>query len=154
MRLRPFLVVALMGVCTQVLAAPQPVKLSRADLDGARLATAATIGQEHSELGPLRTEDVSVFLSSDRRLDAGVYRSGAARFTIAEPYGVDEFMYFLDGELTLTSSDGAVTHVGPGEAVTIPKAWTGVWDSTAYTKIYVIYSPEAPLPAAREAADD
>lgn len=129
----------------QLWADAQPVKMSAEGLRGGLLASAL---KQHSdsELGPLVTEDVETFLSSDRRLDAGIYRSGAARFTIDQPYGVDEFMYFLEGRLTLTSSDGQVTVVNAGEAVTIPKAWTGVWDSTAYTKIYVIYSPDALLP--------
>jgi len=29
-----------------------------------------------------------------------------------------------------------------GEAVTIPKEWTGVWDTEGYTKIWVIYSED------------
>lgn len=127
----------------------QPAKLSAADLTGAIFHSPLSVaGQGQSELGVLNTEDAEVFLSADRRVDAGMYRSGPARFSISEPYGVDEFMYFIEGTLTLTSTDGAVTVVHPGEAVTIPKAWTGVWDSTAYTKIYVIYSPDALLPEA------
>lgn len=132
-------------MATQVWSDVQPVKMSAEGLRGELLANAMK-EQSKSELGPLITEDAETFLSSDRRLDAGVYRSGAARFTIDQPYGVDEFMYFLEGRLTLTSSDGQITVINAGEAVTIPKEWTGVWDSTAYTKIYVIYSPDALLP--------
>lgn len=29
------------------------------------------------------------------------------RYEIGEPYGVDEFMYFLEGGVTLTSVDGS-----------------------------------------------
>jgi len=38
-----------------------------------------------------------------------MYKSGKTRSEIDEPYGVDEFMYFLEGGVTLTSSDGTVT---------------------------------------------
>ena len=51
-------------------------------------------------------------------------------------------MYFVEGSVTLTSADGTVQTIGPGEAVTIPKAWTGIWDTNGYTKIWVIYSDD------------
>lgn len=88
------------------------------------------------------TQDVTSFLSSDGRFGSGMYRSGAVRYDITEPYGVDEFMYFLEGGVTLTSSDGTVWNIDAGEAVTIPKEWTGVWETDGYTKIWVIYSAD------------
>jgi len=36
-----------------------------------------------------------------------------------------------------------VQTINAGEAVTIPKEWTGIWESEGYEKIYVIYYPEA-----------
>jgi uncharacterized cupin superfamily protein len=71
-----------------------------------------------------------------------MYRSGKVRSVIDEPYGVDEFMFFLEGGVTLTSSDGTVTEINAGEGVTIPKEWTGVWDTDGYMKIWVIYSED------------
>ena len=88
------------------------------------------------------TLDVTSLLSSDGRFASGMYKAGRSRFEINEPYGVDEFMYFLKGGVTLTSSDGTVTVVGAGEAVTIPKEWTGIWETDGYTKIWVIYSED------------
>ena len=64
------------------------------------------------------------------------------RIDIDEPYGVDEFMYFLEGGVTLTSADGQVQEVVAGEAVTIPKEWTGTWETGGYSKIWVIYSED------------
>jgi uncharacterized cupin superfamily protein len=69
-----------------------------------------------------------------------MYRSSKTRIEVNEPYGVDEFMYFLEGSVTLTSADGSVQVVKAGEAVTIPKEWTGIWETDGYTKIWVIYS--------------
>lgn len=88
------------------------------------------------------TLDVTSFLSSDSQFASGMYRSEAVRIDIDEPYGVDEFMYFLEGGVTLTSSDGTVQVVNAGEAVTIPKEWTGTWETEGYTKIWVIYSDD------------
>ena len=88
------------------------------------------------------TLDVTTLLSSDKKFGSGMYRSGKVRFEIDEPYGVDEFMYFLEGSVTLTSSDGTVQVIPAGTAVTIPKEWTGTWDTDGYTKMWVIYSAD------------
>ncbi len=71
-----------------------------------------------------------------------MYKSGKSRFEATEPRGVDEFMYFLEGSVTLTSADGTVQVINAGEAVTFPKEWTGIWDTEGYTKIWVIYSED------------
>jgi uncharacterized cupin superfamily protein len=88
------------------------------------------------------TLDVTTLLSSDEKFASGMYQSGRSYFELTEPYGVDEFMYFLNGSVILTSSDGTVQTVNAGEAVTIPKEWTGIWDTQGYTKIWVIYSED------------
>jgi uncharacterized cupin superfamily protein len=88
------------------------------------------------------TLDVTTLLSSDGKFASGMYKSGKVRFETDEPYGVDEFMYFLEGGVTLTSSDGTVTEIVAGEGVTISKEWTGIWDTDGYTKIWVIYSED------------
>ena len=89
-----------------------------------------------------KTLDVTSLKSTDGKFASGMYRSGKTRSEITEPYGVDEFMYFLEGGVTLTSSDGTVVEVGAGEGVSLPKEWTGIWDTDGYTKIWVIYSAD------------
>ena len=88
------------------------------------------------------TLDVTTMLSSDGKFGTGMYRSGKVRFEITEPYGVDEFFYILEGSITLISADGTVTKTNAGEAVSIPKEWTGIWDTDGYSKIWVIYSED------------
>jgi uncharacterized cupin superfamily protein len=88
------------------------------------------------------TLDVTTLLSSDKKFASGMYKAGKSHFEATEPYGVDEFMYFIEGSVTLTSTDGSVQTINAGEAVTIPKEWTGIWDTDGYTKIWVIYSED------------
>ena len=88
------------------------------------------------------TLDVTTFIGSDGKLGSGVYRSGKVRFEITEPYGVDEFFYVLEGSITLISADGTVTKTNAGEAMSIPKEWTGIWDTDGYSKVWVIYSED------------
>jgi uncharacterized cupin superfamily protein len=121
-------------------AAAKPVKLSRAQLAGGVFADfEAVIEKREHEGQTWTTEDVEAFVSSDKKFDAGVFRSEAVRSEITEPYGVDEFMYFLEGGVTLTSSDGTRLEIVAGDAVMIPKEWRGVWDTKGYLKIYVIH---------------
>lgn len=116
-----------------------PAKLSKSDIAGEVFNRPDMV--EHTEDGNT-TLDVTSLLSSDKKFGSGMYRSGAVRLEITEPYGVDEFMYFLEGSVTLTSSDGEVQIINAGEAVTIPREWTGVWETEGYTKIWVIYSED------------
>ncbi len=89
--------------------------------------------------------DVVSLLSSDKKFVSGMYQAPAGRFVIEDAYGVDEYMHFLKGGVTLTSSDGTVTVIKAGDSVTLSKEWTGVWETEGYTKVYVIYSADAPI---------
>ncbi len=116
-----------------------PVEMTAADLTGKLFEHPDTIA---SSEGGNDTLDITSLKSSDGKFASGLYKSGAVRAEINEPYGVDEFMYFLEGGVTLTSSDGTVTEITAGEGLTIPKEWTGVWDTQGYRKIWVIYSAD------------
>ena len=116
-----------------------PAKISKEDMNGAIFERPETVRTERGESTVL---DVTTSKSSDGRFASGMYKAGKSRFEIDEPYGVDEFMYFLEGGVTLTSVDGTVQEIHAGEAVTIPKEWTGTWETDGYTKIWVIYSPD------------
>jgi len=117
-----------------------PVKISKADTTGTIFAQSDMIETKHKD-GHV-TQDVTSLLSSDKKFASGMYKSGKTRSEITEPYGVDEFMFFLEGGVTLTSADGTITKINAGEGVTIPKEWTGIWDTDGYTKIWVIYSAD------------
>jgi len=116
-----------------------PAKIARADMKGAIFDRPDTVKTTRGENTVL---DVTTLKSSDGKFASGMYRSGKSHFEVEEPYGVDEFMYFIEGGVTLTSGDGSVQVIEAGEAVTIPKEWTGVWDTDGYTKIWVIYSED------------
>ncbi len=116
-----------------------PAKISRADTAGAIFESADMVETDH---GDHTTFDVTSFMNAEGTFAAGMYRSSAVRIDISEPYGVDEFMYFLEGGVTLTSDDGTVQVIEAGEGVTIGSDWTGVWETEGYTKIWVIYSAD------------
>lgn len=115
----------------------KPQVMTKADLTGEMFSRPDTLKKDYPGGSHF---DVTSLLSSDDKFASGLYKSPASRFEITEPYGVDEFMFFLEGSVTLTSSDGSVLVVHAGEAVTIPKEWTGIWETEGYRKIWVIYS--------------
>ena len=119
-----------------------PVKISQAQIAGTIYTDYEPVVTKHDSH---ITHDVVVFLSSNKQFDAGMYRSGKVREVISEPYGVNEYVHFIEGSVTLTSSDGTVTEVKAGESAIIPAEWTGIWDTDGYSKIYVIYSPDGPI---------
>ena len=118
----------------------KPAKMSADDIAGSIFERPDMLETKHDNGNT--TLDVTSLLSSDKKFASGMYKSGKVRLEVDEPYGVDEFMYFLKGSVTLTSSDGSVQVINAGEAVTIPKEWTGTWETDGYTKIWVIYSAD------------
>jgi uncharacterized cupin superfamily protein len=85
--------------------------------------------------------DTITLMTQDKKFETGMYRSGPAHYdSRAKDYGVDEFMYFVKGSVTLTSVDGDVQVIHAGEAVTVPHDWRGIFDTQGYTKFYAIYS--------------
>jgi len=139
-------VLMMMGVFAVAIAAHHekgvvhPAKISKTDAAGQIFDREDMLETTHDD-GHI-TLDVTTLLASDGKFASGMYRSGKTRSEINDPYGVDEFMFFLEGGVTLTSSDGTVTRINAGEGVTIPKEWTGIWDTDGYTKIWVIYSED------------
>jgi uncharacterized cupin superfamily protein len=117
-----------------------PAKISKSDVAGKIFERPEMIETAHDSGNT--TLDVTSLLSSDKKFASGMFRSGKSHFELTEPYGVDEFMYFLEGSVTLTSPDGTVQVINAGEAVTIPKEWIGIWDTEGYTKMWVIYSED------------
>jgi uncharacterized cupin superfamily protein len=117
------------------------VKFSKADLAGAVFNRKDA---QKSVEGGTQMTDVVGFTSPDKAYQTGVFKSGPSHEVIKGPQGLayTEFLYFLSGGVKLTSSDGSVLNVGTGEAVTLPKGWTGQFDTEGYTKLYVTYSPD------------
>jgi|TARA_B100000315_G_C14584615_1_gene592253 uncharacterized cupin superfamily protein len=117
-----------------------PAVISKDEVGGEIFGRTDAARTEHAD-GHV-TFDVTSLMSSDKKFASGMYQSGKTRYDITEGYGVDEFMYFIEGSITLTSQDGARQVVRAGEAVTVPKEWKGVFETDGYTKFWVIYSAD------------
>ncbi|WP_395671869.1 cupin domain-containing protein [Phenylobacterium sp.] len=110
-----------------------PVKVSPADAAGPVFKRAGAQTEANGNL------DFLMLGSTDKTFTSGVYNAPKKHSFKTDGYPVDEFMYFFKGGVTLTSADGTVTKIGPGDAVTLAKGWKGTWESDGYSKFYAIY---------------
>jgi len=73
--------------------------------------------------------------------------------TKLEPYSVDEFMYVLEGSVTMVDAKGHAETISAGEAFVLPKGFECQWKQSDYIrKFFVIYDRPADTPAADPAS--
>lgn len=130
------IVIALMSAMANAQTAPR--KVTAAEAHGPIFSDA---GAKKRDIQGQPSTDVSLMRSSDRHFQSGMFQAGASRFEFRDrSYGVDEFMLIVSGSATLTALDGTKITLGPGDAITIPAEWRGIWETPGLTKYYVIYS--------------
>ncbi len=118
--------------------ANQPVKLTQGELTPEIFnGFSPKINVQKFPEGQLTTKQVELFNSPDDQTRFGIYSESAYSYTFTEPFGKNEFMHFVAGSVTLTSSDGTVTQVNTGDSIMLPASWMGTWDTEGYTKIYM-----------------
>jgi uncharacterized cupin superfamily protein len=114
-----------------------PLKISRGDI------FAAVDSRDTIDKAPGGVSNVVVSHSADGEVVTGIYTSGPTQAEVAGPdgYPADEFMYFITGGATLTSTDGSKVVVNAGEGVSLPRGWVGTFATQGYTKLYVSRQP-------------
>lgn len=69
---------------------------------------------------------VRSFTSADGKLGIGFSRYSQVTLRLTG-WPVDEFMYFLEGQVEITNEDGSSKIYGPGDAIVMPKGFKGTW---------------------------
>lgn len=90
--------------------------------------------------GPMNHRGVVMWRSADGAAFTGLWECDAGRFRVA--YGDDdvESIHVVSGRLIARHDDGSVTEVGPGDAMTFPPGWRGVWECPEpFRKFYAIF---------------
>ena len=70
--------------------------------------------------------------------EAGIWEctAGPSRWVLE----TNEFVHVLSGSMTITPDDGEPQFVGPGDAIFIPRGWSGSWElHETLRKLYVIF---------------
>lgn len=117
----------------------KPTKVTAAEAAGSIFKRPSAV---HDERDGQKSITVELQKSGDGRFSSGMYSSDPSDIAF-DAYPIDEFCYLISGQVTLTMADGSVLVINPGEAFTLPKGWKGRWQSTAYTKYYVVYGEGA-----------
>lgn len=118
--------------------APRAISISKDELSGKLL-----IGQPEREFLGNKAKFASVYKSQDGKFTIGLFSmtveveaNGIKRY---ENFPKDEFMFFLEGTMKLIDDNGIITEAGPGEALLIPKGWSGKRITNSIRKISVVY---------------
>jgi uncharacterized cupin superfamily protein len=130
-------VIAVAADTQKPLATSMPFKLAAKDAIGPVFSSRAAVKLNDPSDGPVT--DVALLRSRDGRFEAGLYEAGPSDQPI-ESYPDDEFIYVLEGGITLTSTDGTIVEAKAGESLSIPKGWKGRWTTQGYKKYYVTYT--------------
>lgn len=116
----------------------QPIKLSKSQFDSQIFNNfSPEIAVQKFPEGELTTKKVELFKSDDDKIRFGIFSESAYSYEFAEAFGNNEYMYFVDGSVTLTSADGTVTNIEAGDAILLPAEWKGIWTTPGYTKVYL-----------------
>lgn len=92
------------------------------------------IDGDNPEAGSLKS-----YKSNDGKFNAGL--SHYSKMTLRlKDWPQDEFMYFLEGQVEITNEDGSSKVYGPGDAIVMPKGFSGTWRQlSTIKKIHVSY---------------
>lgn len=85
----------------------------------------------------------AAFSDKSGRVKAGIaiYQPSTVRL---DGYPYDEYCFMLEGELTVTSEDGATEVFGAGDAFLLPRGFRGVWSMPkGIRKYYVVFDKHA-----------
>jgi uncharacterized cupin superfamily protein len=83
-------------------------------------------------------QEVAVFRSDDARFSMGFWRRVPEEGPMAPPY--HEVALILEGEVEVTSEDGTVLQVGPGDLLITPKGTTATRKALSpVRKLWAVY---------------
>lgn len=78
------------------------------------------------------------FTPQGAHLQVGLWECTPGGWSISERPDT-EVVHILSGRVRMTDLDGAVTEIGAGDVMVLPKGWSGRWDILETTrKLYVI----------------
>jgi hypothetical protein len=82
------------------------------------------------------------YSDASEKFFAGYWQSEIGKWRIA--YTEEEYCQILEGVSIITDSDGIAVTVSAGDALVVPRGFTGTWEVVEPTrKIYVIYEAGA-----------
>ncbi len=115
-------------------ALPVSVAIATADLFGELEPTGPRAGADR---GDPQTAILVLHTSDDGLPSVGVWSCSPGGWaTVASPD--TEVVHLLEGRARITDADGTEHNLGPGDAIVLPRGWSGRWDIVEpVRKLYV-----------------
>lgn len=99
------------------------------DSPAANLERAIYENSENSQVvagAPAHYDFRDDYLSADGKFYVGYSDHSTATIELKN-WPIDEFMYFIEGQVELTDENGKSTIYGPGDMLVMPKGYNGTW---------------------------
>jgi uncharacterized cupin superfamily protein len=114
------------------------------EVDVTRLISLAPLLADLEDWGLRPGADVGTPMTSGRIIhqeagaETGIWRCTPGGWTISNRPDTESVL-ILEGRARLTDSDGRAVELGPGDALVLPRGWSGRWDILeTVVKFYVI----------------
>jgi hypothetical protein len=142
------------GVVAAVTAIVIPAQAQDAGPSPVRMDPDRMAGLDLTSVGPGTYQDILVEGTLEFRV-ATLFAGEELRISVFEstpattdhrdrPLDVDEFVLVLSGKLILTEQDGTVQAFTPGQAVVLPRGYTGTWKMEGnYRELAITAQPPA-----------
>lgn len=131
---------------------PAPAIVEIDTVQAAALARTPLQGSSHMQVldaGMPQAGYREDFVSGDGQLAVGVAFHETVTLRLSD-WPVDEFMYFLSGRVEITDSSGHARVYGPGDAIVMPRGFSGTWRQLEpLSKVAITFRSTATLPAER-----
>jgi uncharacterized cupin superfamily protein len=72
-----------------------------------------------------------------------IYESMPALLDVSDPFPYDEYVFVLEGEVTLTSLEGGKQTHRQGDSFLVPKGWRGTWDMPVKYREMIVVETKA-----------
>ena len=90
--------------------------------------------------GPMHHRGVLMWGSPESGVFTGLWECDAGRFRTEFGEDGGECIHVVSGRLIARHDDGTVTEVGPGDTMTFPPGWRGIWECpTPFRKFYTVF---------------
>lgn len=110
------------------------IRAATDDLFGELEPTGPRAGADH---GHPETWTRTLFASPDGRVQVGIWQCTPGGWSIVDRPDT-ETVHVLEGRARITDADGTVHDLSEGDAIVLPKGWSGRWDIIeTVRKLYV-----------------
>jgi len=113
------------------------ITFDKKDLAGVDLPQVAPLPKETVLAGSDKNWQKLLYVG---QVGVGIWQAEPMKLSV-NPQTVDEYIYVLDGKLTLTSADGTVNKFAAGDSFVLPKGFVGTWETTGMYRQLIVVNP-------------